>query len=182
LQRHRIKGKVVSLAKCTKKEALDAAYKDLFVSKDFRTEEDDKAATTTTTTNVEEKKTEASTSVTQEAPAAKEAKGFRKRTVSKGDKTNFPKKGDTVRVRYKGKLENGQVFDTNTGKGNKPLCFKVGEGKVIRGWDEALLEMSVGEKAELVIQPDWAYGKKGIEGKIPPNSVLIFEVELEGVS
>jgi len=66
------------------------------------------------------------------------------------------------------------------GKKPLPLRFKVGVGKVIRGWDEALLTMSAGEKAEITIQPEWAYGKKGVEGKVPPNAVLIFDVELVG--
>ncbi|KAB1280707.1 Peptidyl-prolyl cis-trans isomerase FKBP3 [Camelus dromedarius] len=59
------------------------------------------------------------------------------------------------------------------------LSFKVGIGKVIRGWDEALLTMNKGEKARLEIEPEWAYGKKGQpDAKIPPNAKLIFEVEL----
>jgi len=73
------------------------------------------------------------------------------------------------------------VFDSNTGKNNKALQFKVGEGKVIRGWDEGLLEMSVGEKAQLTINPEWAYGATGVPGKVPPNSTLTFEVELEAI-
>ncbi|KAB0391501.1 hypothetical protein E2I00_016289 [Balaenoptera physalus] len=57
--------------------------------------------------------------------------------------------------------------------------FKVGIGKVIRGWDEALLTMSKVEKDQLEIEPEWAYGKKGqLDAKIPPNAKLIFEVEL----
>ncbi len=114
-------------------------------------------------------------------------KGYKKTVLRKGDKINFPKKGDTVSVRYTGKLENGQVFDTNVGgkKKSPPLKFKVGQGlcvchtiasipflsprihhlfagKVIKGWDEGLLEMSVGEKATLTIEPEWAYGAKGL--------------------
>lgn len=58
-------------------------------------------------------------------------------------------------------LENGQIFDTNVGKKKSALKFKVGMGKVIRGWDEAVLEMSKGEKAKITIEPDWAYGAKG---------------------
>ncbi|XDC87009.1 hypothetical protein R6Z07F_018182 [Ovis aries] len=82
-------------------------------------------------------------------------------------------------------LQDGTVFDTNIQtsskkkKNAKPLSFKVGIGKVIRGWDEALLTMSKGEKARLEIEPEWAYGKKGQpDAKIPPNAKLIFEVEL----
>ncbi|XDA84981.1 hypothetical protein R6Z07M_014760 [Ovis aries] len=82
-------------------------------------------------------------------------------------------------------LQDGTVLDTNIQtssnkkKNAKPLSFKAGIGKVIRGWDEALLTMSKGEKARLEIEPEWAYGKKGQpDAKIPPNAKLIFEVEL----
>jgi len=94
--------------------------------------------------------------------------------------------GDQISVHYTGKLDNGKVFDSNMDldknrKKGAPLKFKVGVGKVIRGWDEALLTMSVGESAELVIQPEWAYGKKGVEGKVPAGASLIFQVELVGI-
>uniref|UniRef100_A0A3B3TVI7 peptidylprolyl isomerase n=1 Tax=Poecilia latipinna TaxID=48699 RepID=A0A3B3TVI7_9TELE len=113
---------------------------------------------------------------------------YTKAVLKKGDKTNFPKKGDTVSCWYTGSLEDGTVFDTNIPAGakkkkqTKPLSFKVGLGKVIRGWDEALLTMSKGETARLEIEPEWAYGKKGVpDSKIPPNAKLIFEVELVSV-
>jgi FK506-binding protein 3 len=92
---------------------------------------------------------------------------YTKSVLNKGDKTNFPKKGDVVHCWYTGTLQDGTVFDTNIQtsskkkKNAKPLSFKVGVGKVIRGWDEALLTMSKGEKARLEIEPEWAYGKKG---------------------
>ena len=110
---------------------------------------------------------------------------YTKSVLKKGDKTNFPKKGDVVHCWYTGTLQDGTVFDTNIQtsskkkKNAKPLSFKVGIGKVIRGWDEALLTMSKGEKAQLETEPEWAYGKKGQpDAKIPPNAKLIFEVEL----
>ncbi|XP_021118461.1 peptidyl-prolyl cis-trans isomerase FKBP3 isoform X7 [Heterocephalus glaber] len=110
---------------------------------------------------------------------------YTKSILKKGDKTNFPKKGDVVHCWYTGTLQDGTVFDTNIQtsskkkKNAKPLSFKVGVGKVIRGWDEALLTMSKGEKARLEIEPEWAYGKKGQpDAKIPPNAKLVFEVEL----
>ncbi|CAD7687157.1 unnamed protein product [Nyctereutes procyonoides] len=96
-----------------------------------------------------------------------------------------PDEGRCCSCWYTGKLEDGTVFDTNIQtnskkkKNAKPLSFKVGIGIVIRGWDEALLTMSKGEKARLEIEPEWAYGKKGQpDAKIPPNAKLIFEVEL----
>ncbi|XP_072030666.1 peptidyl-prolyl cis-trans isomerase FKBP3-like [Amphiura filiformis] len=109
---------------------------------------------------------------------------YHMKVLKKGDKNNIPRKGDTVAVWYTGKLQDGTVFDSNVVTGRKaksaqPLRFKVGLGKVIRGWDEALLTMSSGEKVELTIEPEWAYGRKGNpDGGIPPNATLIFEMEL----
>lgn len=60
------------------------------------------------------------------------------------------------------------------------MSFHVGKGQVIKGWDEGLLDMCVGEKRKLTIQPDWGYGSRGM-GPIPANSVLIFETELMGI-
>nr|XP_060166099.1 peptidyl-prolyl cis-trans isomerase FKBP3-like [Globicephala melas] len=110
---------------------------------------------------------------------------YTKSVLKKGDKTNFPKKGDIVHCWYTGTLQDWTVFDTNfettskKKKNAKLLSFKVGIDKVIRGWNEALLAMSKVEKARLEIEPEWAYGKKGqLDAKIPPNAKLIFEVEL----
>jgi len=193
LHRHALQGKIQNVIKAVNKNKADAAYTDLFATKQFRTEKDDEelaaAEERRQTKAITAQKTASSSSsnssgsqAASAASAAPEKKGYQKVVLKKGDKTNFPKKGDTVSVRYTGKLENGQVFDTNTGRKAPALKFKVGTGKVIRGWDEALLEMSKGEKAKITIEPDWAYGAKGIPGTIPPNSKLIFEVELESIS
>jgi len=85
------------------------------------------------------------------------------------------KKGNTLQMRYIGKLTNGKEFDKNT-KG-KPLSFHLGKGEVIKGWDEGLAGMQVGGERKLTIPANLAYGKKGQNG-IPPNSTLIFEVKL----
>lgn len=85
-----------------------------------------------------------------------------------------PKKEDTVRVHYTGTLTNGEKFDSSVDRG-QPAEFPV--GGVIPGWTEALQLMKVGGKAKLFIPPELAYGPSGRPG-IPPNSVLIFEVEL----
>ncbi|MEI6680864.1 MAG: FKBP-type peptidyl-prolyl cis-trans isomerase, partial [Mariniphaga sp.] len=75
---------------------------------------------------------------------------------------------------------NGFVFDSSVGK--TPIQFAVGTGRVIKGWDEALLDMKVGEKRRLVIPAKLAYGAGGNpQGKIPPNAPLIFTVELLGI-
>lgn len=87
---------------------------------------------------------------------------------------NSPKKEDTVRVHYKGTLTNGEQFDSSIERG-QPAEFPV--GGVIPGWTEALQLMKVGGKAKLFIPPELAYGPSGRPG-IPPNSVLVFEVEL----
>ncbi|KAF2009308.1 hypothetical protein BU24DRAFT_358980 [Aaosphaeria arxii CBS 175.79] len=91
--------------------------------------------------------------------------------------------GDKINVHYRGTLESdGSEFDASYNRG-QPLSFTVGQGQVIKGWDQGLLDMCPGEKRKLTIQPDWAYGSRGV-GPIPANSVLIFETELisiEGV-
>ncbi len=91
-----------------------------------------------------------------------------------GDKT--PKPGTTVSVHYSGRLLNGTKFDSSVDRG-KPLQFPVGVGRVIKGWDEAMLSMKKGEKRILIIPPQLGYGEMRI-GPIPPNSILVFEVEL----
>ncbi len=84
--------------------------------------------------------------------------------------------GDTVSVHYIGKLQSGTEFD-NSHKRGEPFSFTVGEGKVIKGWEEGLLGMKVGGERILVIPPDKAYGENGY-GPIPANSTLIFSIEL----
>ncbi|KAF4307648.1 Peptidyl-prolyl cis-trans isomerase fpr2 [Botryosphaeria dothidea] len=88
--------------------------------------------------------------------------------------------GDKVDVHYRGTLEaDGSEFDASY-KRNQPLTFTVGNGMVIKGWDQGLLDMCVGEKRKLTIQPEWAYGSRNV-GPIPANSVLIFETELVNI-
>ena len=84
--------------------------------------------------------------------------------------------GDAVVVHYVGTLQNGQEFDSSKKRG-VPFEFTVGEGRVIRGWEEGLVGMKVGGQRILVIPPDMAYGEAGV-GPIPPNSTLVFAIEL----
>jgi len=84
--------------------------------------------------------------------------------------------GDTLSVHYVGTLEDGKVFDSSLDR-NAPINFTLGVGQVIRGWDEGLSGMRVGGKRVLTISPEYAYGDQGV-GSIPPNSTLIFQVEL----
>ncbi|KAG1670300.1 hypothetical protein FOA52_003650 [Chlamydomonas sp. UWO 241] len=89
-----------------------------------------------------------------------------------------PNPGDKVTVHYTGKLTNGKVFDSSVTK-NKPFVFTIGMGQVIRGWDEGVAQMSIGEKSLLTCSPDFAYGGQDVGGGlIPANSTLVFEVEL----
>jgi len=89
--------------------------------------------------------------------------------------------GDTISVNYTGKLTDGTVFDSNVlpEKGHvTPFIFKIGEGRVIQGWEEGFMGMKVGEKRTLNIPPEKGYGAAGAPGAIPPNATLIFDVEL----
>merc|ERR1712032_213387 len=111
------------------------------------------------------------------ALAALAAMGVTKEIIKEGDKTNFPKKGDKVTMHYTGTLKNGgKQFDSSVGKG--PFETKIGVGQVIKGWDEGVVQMSLGEKAVLTMTADYGYGASGAGGVIPPNADLVFEVEL----
>lgn len=92
------------------------------------------------------------------------------------------KKGDIVLVAYTGKLASGTVFDSTEKNGGKPFRFVLGTGQVIKGWDQGVAGMTVGQKRQLVIPPELAYGAEGAGGgTIPPNSTLTFDVELLGL-
>jgi len=90
--------------------------------------------------------------------------------------------GKNVSVHYTGTFyPSGEKFDSSLDRG-QPFQFKLGARQVIKGWDEGVAGMKVGGKRILIIPPDLAYGSNGIPGAIPPNSTLMFEVELLGVN
>ncbi|HUY91806.1 MAG TPA: FKBP-type peptidyl-prolyl cis-trans isomerase [Pirellulales bacterium] len=99
--------------------------------------------------------------------------------VLKSGKGKSPKATDTVSTHYKGMLIDGTVFDSSAKHGGEPISFPV--NRVIKGWTEALQMMKVGDKWELVIPSELAYGPQGSPPAIPPNATLVFEIELVGI-
>lgn len=97
--------------------------------------------------------------------------------ITKRGDGNDVKAGDTVSVNYTGLLTNGAVFDSSLAR-NEPFSFPVGEGLVIKGWDEGLQHLHVGDHATLIIPPQIGYGMSGAGGVIPPNATLIFIIEV----
>ena len=113
---------------------------------------------------------------------ASKAGGVTVETVKPGDGVTFPQKGDTVRAHYTGKLTDGTQFDSSRGFLKPPFEFTIGVGQVIKGWDQGMMQMSIGEKATLTCTPDFGYGKNGAPPVIPPDATLVFDVELIGIA
>ncbi|KAK7944583.1 hypothetical protein WMY93_000311 [Mugilogobius chulae] len=103
--------------------------------------------------------------------------GVQKDVMRPGDGRTFPKHGTKVCVHYVGTLTNGEKFDSSRDRG-RPFEFVIGKGEVIKGWDEGVAQMSLGEMSRLTCTPDYAYGARGYPPVIPPNATLVFEVEL----
>ncbi|KAI4211786.1 MAG: hypothetical protein LQ351_005427 [Letrouitia transgressa] len=126
--------------------------------------------------------------------------GVTRKVLKDGNGVDKPKKGDEVTIEYTGNLHDdsqagndyrGKEFDSSVGRGD--FKTKIGVGKVIRGWDEGVMDMSLGEKSILTISGDYAYGERqqltrmrndlsGFPGLIPPHSTLVFAVELKGIN
>jgi|ERR1017187_7638844 FKBP-type peptidyl-prolyl cis-trans isomerase len=106
------------------------------------------------------------------------ASGLKYQVLKHGTGTVSPKATDTVKVHYEGKLLDGTVFDSSIARG-QPISFPL--NRVIPGWTEGLQLMKVGDKFKFEIPPNLAYGANSPSPAIPPNSTLVFEVELLGI-
>ncbi len=120
-------------------------------------------------------------------PAAATTQPGERKTLASGltviysqPSTPGAQQGDMVWVEYTGKLQNGTVFDSSE-KGGRPIDFQLGRAMVIKGWDEGIVGMQVGEKRQLIIPPNLAYAERGAGDVIPPNATLTFDVELVGL-
>ncbi|SNX85701.1 probable FPR1 - peptidyl-prolyl cis-trans isomerase, FK506-binding protein [Melanopsichium pennsylvanicum] len=103
--------------------------------------------------------------------------------ISAGDGENFPKPGDTVTMHYTGTLAaNGKEFDSSRKPGRGAFETKIGVGRVIQGWDQGVPQLSLGERAKLIIPAQEGYGARGAAGIIPPNADLVFDVELLAIN
>ena len=112
----------------------------------------------------------------KQAPEVTTASGLKYVEIAEGA-GETPTKGQTVSVHYTGTLESGKKFDSSRDR-NQAFEFQIGEGQVIKGWDEGLSTMKVGGRRKLIIPADLGYGARGAGGVIPPNAVLVFDVEL----
>ena len=126
---------------------------------------------------IEEGKKKEFDQVKKQLKDAIETKSGLKYVVTQKGSGPKPEKGSVIKAHYTGMLKDGKVFDSSRNR-NQAFQFRVGEGLVIKGWDEALLDMQKGERRLLEIPDKLAYGDRGAPPVIPPNSTLIFDVEL----
>ena len=108
------------------------------------------------------------------------ASGLKYLVIEKSNNPTKAEKGMMVDVHYTGFLTDGKVFDSSIERLN-PISFELGTGSVIRGWDEGIALMNIGDKFRLIIPADLGYGAHGAGSDIPPNATLLFDVELVNV-
>ncbi|CAJ0587581.1 unnamed protein product, partial [Mesorhabditis spiculigera] len=102
-------------------------------------------------------------------------------TLKPGDGKTFPLRGQNVTCHYVLTLQDGKKIDSSRDR-NEPFSFNIGCGEVIKGWDEGVAKMSVGQHAKITVPPHLGYGAEGVPDDIPGNSTLFFDVELLSVS
>ncbi|KAJ0100485.1 hypothetical protein Patl1_21095 [Pistacia atlantica] len=103
--------------------------------------------------------------------------GLKKQILKRGTSWQTPFPGDEVEVHFSGHVEGGACLDSSRDK-ETPFLFKLGQGEVIKGWDEGVATMKKGERAIFIIPPSLAYGEAGSPPLIPPNSTMVFDIEL----
>merc|ERR1719281_1854739 len=104
-----------------------------------------------------------------------------KTTIKPGDGKTFPQRGSRLTMHYTGWLKSGKKFDSSVDR-NQPFQFQIGVGQVIRGWDEGIVGMCVGEKRKLIVPPELGYGDQGAGEVIPGGATLHFDVELLNIA
>lgn len=125
-------------------------------------------------------------SETADAPTTKAGEtqttesGLKIEQVHKQEKAAIAQAGDAVFVHYTGTLEDGTKFDSSLDRG-QPIGFRLGQGEVIKGWDEGIAGMQIGDKRKLTIPSDLGYGDQGSPPTIPGGATLLFDVELVGL-
>ena len=164
----------------------------VFVSASFVLAEDkvDTSKAATTVKQAEAEKAIKTDAVKKDVAKAKDTKVEKQDTITTASGLKYieikigngalPKAGQTVEVHYTGWLMDGKKFDSSKDRGT-PFSFPLGQGRVIKGWDEGLSTMKVGGVRKLIIPAALGYGERGAGGVIPPNSTLVFEVEFLGV-
>jgi len=129
-----------------------------------------------TTTVTQENNTPIKSNTMSEDKTVTTASGLKYIEIEEGT-GETPQVGQTVEVHYTGTLTDGTKFDSSRDR-NQTFKFKIGTGQVIKGWDEGVITMKVGGQRKLIIPPELGYGERGAGGVIPPNSTLIFDVQL----
>jgi len=135
--------------------------------------------TTTKSTTIKKPVIKTMTDKTNTNQAVTTASGLTYIVTKHGDGEQL-KAGDNVIVNYTGLLSSGLKFDSSLDRG-EPFSFPLGAGKVIKGWDEGLQKLRVGDHATLIIPASIGYGSRGAGGVIPPDATLVFIIEVVGV-